>query len=47
MSRERYVYALSDWTVEKRERGWYLARFANATAAPTGAVLTDPKPASR
>ena len=29
MSRERYVYALSDWTVEKRERGWYYARSAN------------------
>ena len=29
MSRERYVYALSDWTVEKRGQGWYYARSAN------------------
>jgi hypothetical protein len=29
MSRERYVYALSDWMVEKRERDWYYARSAN------------------
>ncbi|MGC2463225.1 MAG: hypothetical protein WA446_19995 [Steroidobacteraceae bacterium] len=29
MPGERYVYALSDWTVEKRERGWYFARSAN------------------
>jgi hypothetical protein len=29
MARERYVYARSDWTVEKRERGWYYARSAN------------------
>ena len=29
MSGQRYVYVLSDWTVEKRERGWYCARSAN------------------
>jgi hypothetical protein len=29
MAGERYVYALTDWTVEKRERGWYFARSAN------------------
>src|SRR4051794_4144852 len=29
MSREPYVYTLSDWTVEKRERGWNYARSAN------------------
>jgi len=29
MAAERYIYALSDWTVEKRERGWYFARSAN------------------
>ena len=28
MARERYVYALSVWTVEKRARGWYYARAA-------------------
>ncbi len=26
MAGERYIYALTDWTVEKRERGWYFAR---------------------
>ena len=29
MSAERFVYALSDFTVEKREKGWYFARSAN------------------
>ena len=29
MSAERFIYALSDWTVEKREKGWYFARSAN------------------
>lgn len=29
MAGERYIYALSDWTVEKRERGWYFAHSAN------------------
>jgi hypothetical protein len=26
---ERYIYALADWTVEKRAEGWYFARSAN------------------
>jgi len=29
MPAERFIYALSDWTVEKRESGWYFARSAN------------------
>ena len=29
MPAERYVYALSDWTVEKRASGWYFSRSAN------------------
>jgi hypothetical protein len=29
MSRERYIYALTDWTVEKRANGWYFARYRN------------------
>jgi hypothetical protein len=29
MPGDRYIYALTDWTVEKRERGWYFARSAN------------------
>ena len=29
MSAERYIYALTGWTVEKRARGWYFARSAN------------------
>ena len=29
MRRERYVYALASWTVEKRARGWYYTRTAN------------------
>jgi hypothetical protein len=29
MSGGRYVYALSDWTVEKRASGWYFSRSAN------------------
>lgn len=29
MSAERFIYALSDWTVEKRAGGWYFARSAN------------------
>ncbi len=28
MPAERFVYALSDWTVEKRKSGWYFARSA-------------------
>jgi hypothetical protein len=28
MSGERFIYALSDWTVEKRAGGWYFARSA-------------------
>jgi hypothetical protein len=29
MAAERFIYALSDWTVEKRANGWYFARSAN------------------
>jgi len=29
MAAERYIYALSDWTVEKRDKGWYFVRSAN------------------
>jgi hypothetical protein len=29
MPAERYIYALADWTVEKREGGWYFTRSAN------------------
>jgi hypothetical protein len=29
MSRDRYIYALTDWTVEKRADGWYFAKSAN------------------
>lgn len=29
MSAERFIYALSDWTVERRATGWYFARSAN------------------
>ena len=29
MPAERFIYALSDWTVEKRASGWYYARSAN------------------
>ena len=25
---KRYIYALADWTVEKRENAWYFARSA-------------------
>jgi hypothetical protein len=28
MSGERFIYALSDWTVEKRAGGWYFAQSA-------------------
>jgi hypothetical protein len=28
MGAERFVYALTDWTVERREKGWYFARSA-------------------
>ena len=28
MAGERYVYALTGWTVEKREKGWYFAQSA-------------------
>lgn len=26
---ERYIYALTGWTVEKRAKGWYFAKSAN------------------
>ena len=29
MNDERYIYALADWTVEKRANGWYFSRSAN------------------
>jgi hypothetical protein len=29
MPAKRYIYALADWTVEKREKGWYYTRSAN------------------
>jgi hypothetical protein len=29
MAAERFIYALSDWTVEKRAGGWYFSRSAN------------------
>ena len=29
MPENRYVYALSGWTVEKRAKGWYYAPWAN------------------
>jgi hypothetical protein len=29
MSAERFMYALTDWTVEKRATGWYFSRSAN------------------
>ena len=29
MAGERFIYALADWTVEKREKGWYFARSRN------------------
>jgi hypothetical protein len=29
MPAERFIYALSDWTVEKRAQGWYFSRSAN------------------
>jgi hypothetical protein len=29
MPTERFIYALADWTVEKRAHGWYFARSAN------------------
>ena len=28
MPAERFVYALTGWTVEKREKGWYFAQSA-------------------
>jgi hypothetical protein len=28
MPTERFICALSDWTVEKRDRGWYFSRSA-------------------
>jgi hypothetical protein len=28
MSAERFIYALADWTVEKRADGWHFARSA-------------------
>ncbi len=29
MAAERFIYALADWTVEKRDNGWYFSRSAN------------------
>jgi hypothetical protein len=29
MAAERFIYALADWTVEKRESGWFFSRSAN------------------
>jgi hypothetical protein len=29
MSAERYMYALTGWTVEKRAKGWYFVPWAN------------------
>ena len=29
MSGERYIYALTGWTVEKRAKGWYFAPWSN------------------
>jgi hypothetical protein len=29
MNGERFIYALADWTVEKRAGGWYFSRSAN------------------
>ena len=29
MPAERFIYALGDWTVEKRGDGWYFSRSAN------------------
>jgi hypothetical protein len=29
MPAERFIYALADWTVAKRESGWYFSRSAN------------------
>jgi hypothetical protein len=29
MPAERYMYALTGWTVEKRAKGWYFAPWAN------------------
>jgi len=29
MTGERYIYALTGWTVEKRAKGWYFAKSAN------------------
>jgi hypothetical protein len=29
MPAERFIYALADWTVEKRADGWYFSRSAN------------------
>jgi hypothetical protein len=29
MNAERFIYGLSDWTVEKRTAGWYFSRYRN------------------
>jgi hypothetical protein len=29
MAAERFIYALAEWTVEKRADGWYFSRSAN------------------
>jgi hypothetical protein len=34
MPGERFIYALADWTVEKRSQGWYFARSANRHSMP-------------
>jgi hypothetical protein len=33
MPAERFIYALADWTVEKREGGWYFSRSATRHSA--------------
>ena len=32
---ERFIYSLSDFTVEKREKGWYFSRSANRHSKDT------------
>ena len=44
---ERFVYALTDWTVEKRASGWYFSRSANPIATEIGAVPTARRRVSR
>ena len=47
MSAERFVYALSDWTVEKRTSGWYFADRQCGTTKAIGAVPTAQRRVSR